>query len=511
MCTRRLSHLAFRLKSLSLGIALLLGLLFSAVPFQGVQAATLTVTNTNDSGPGSLRQAISKATSGSTIIFDPGLNGQTIPLTGGALIIQKRVTIAGPGADLLRISGNHKSRVFIVDAMAVVTISGLTIADGYVKNLRGGGINNVGNLTLDHTLVTGNELNGMALGGAGIYNGKTLKIRFSAIQGNHDRTYSLGGGGIYNDGSLSLEDSLVANNQVHSTSLTGVYGGGGICNRGTAVITRSVISANQASNYSYGGGGGIYNSGSMTLTHSLVDANTAPGTFGGGLMNWIDAVGIVDTTTFTGNQAGRDGGAIENAGSLTLTNSTLAGNHANGPEYGGGGIDNTEGVLNGTNNTISANSAVSHGGGLLNYDGSVTLTYTTLSGNTAAGGGGIYSMGDAAVTTTNLVNTLVAYSTGGDCLNLSGAVNNLNTLIADNSCAPTFAGDPLLGPLQNNGGETQTQALLPGSPAVDQAVCTDILFDQAGFARPYDFPEIPNWLDGGGCDLGAVELQGAAP
>jgi len=94
------------------------------------QAATITVTNTNDSSAGSLRQAIADAVDGDTINFDSLLNGQTITLTSGELLVNKSVTINGPGSDHLIIDGNHASRVFHVSGGVTATIAGLTITNG---------------------------------------------------------------------------------------------------------------------------------------------------------------------------------------------------------------------------------------------------------------------------------------------------------------------------------------------------------------------------------------------
>jgi hypothetical protein len=90
-------------------------------------------------------------------------------------------------------------------------------------------------------------------------------------------------------------------------------------------------------------------------------------------------------------------------------------------------------------------------------------------------------------------------------VNASGTLTVAYTLIADNSCAPTLSGDPLLGPLQNNGGNTDTHALLPGSPAIDQGWCSDVIFDQRGYTRPIDLADYNN--ADLGCDLGAFEVQ----
>ena len=125
-----------------------------------VQAATFTVMNTNDSGDGSLRQAIADANAAGgadTIDFDAGVfaTSQTITLTTGELVINGEVTINGPGADRLTISGNNVSLVFLVSSGAMVTISDLTISHG--SDSLAGGIGNSGTLTINNSILSGNR------------------------------------------------------------------------------------------------------------------------------------------------------------------------------------------------------------------------------------------------------------------------------------------------------------------------------------------------------------------
>ena len=228
--------------------------------------STLTVTNNLDSGPGSLRADIAAAQSGDTIVFDPSLNGQTIALTSGVLDINKNLTIQGPGAGQLAISGNHTSQVFKVEAAVQATLSGLTISNGSSTTSAGGGIDNFGNLTISACTVSNNYDSGQ---GGGIDNEyrATLTINNSTVSGNYAQNY---GGGIYNDGSLSLTASVVQQNRA--------VDGGGIWNGGSATISSSTVSGNLA----YGGdstgfGGGIYNAGTMSLSASTVTGNNSDG------------------------------------------------------------------------------------------------------------------------------------------------------------------------------------------------------------------------------------------
>src|SRR5436190_8508708 len=138
--------------------------------FRGHEAI-LIVTNTADSGPGSLRQALADVHDGDTIQFDAALNGQTITLTSGELVIDKNITISGPGSNLLTISAlfipKFLFRVFHVNPGHIITIAGLTISGGYANGSVGGGIlDDHSTLTLNNCTISGNHTDRQ---GAGIY------------------------------------------------------------------------------------------------------------------------------------------------------------------------------------------------------------------------------------------------------------------------------------------------------------------------------------------------------
>src|SRR5262249_44928302 len=138
----------------------------------------ITVTNTNDSGPGSFRQALADATNGDTIEF--AVTG-TIGLTSGQLVVDKSLTISGPGADSLAVNGNAKSRVFYVGPDAILTISQLSITNGNATTDFGGGIyNDHSALTLNNCELTGNS----ADAGGGIYTAGTLSGGATLILNN---------------------------------------------------------------------------------------------------------------------------------------------------------------------------------------------------------------------------------------------------------------------------------------------------------------------------------------
>ena len=188
-----------------------------------VVLSTLTVLNHLDSGTGSLRADIAAAHSGDTIVFAPSLDGQTITLTSGELLIKKNLTIAGPGAGELTISGGGLSRVFEVAQKENVTLSGLTISNGLA--VEGGGIENYGTLTLSAGTLSGNTANNE---GGGINNYGTVTVSGCTLSNNH-ASY---GGGIDNHGTATVSGgSTLSGNSA-------AYAGGGISTT-TATLTVS--------------------------------------------------------------------------------------------------------------------------------------------------------------------------------------------------------------------------------------------------------------------------------
>src|SRR6266481_2979138 len=384
-------HAVVRNKSVSkfktLAICLTLGCALAI----RAHATTIIVSNTNDSGPGSLRQALLDANDGDTIDAT-GISG-VITLIAGELLVDKSVTMNGAGADVLAVDGNATSSVFQIGTGETVTIFGLTIRNGH-SGTRGGGIDNE--------------------------SGSTVNITNCTVSGN-----TAGGGEISGFG-------------------------GGIYNSGTLTIVNSTVSGNTTVGIS-GGGGGIVNSGTLTIVNSTVSGNTA--TQGAGFNNGGDAATVTITnSTFSGNAASAYGGACFNAATLQIVNSTF-----------------------------SDNSAHFFGGGIL-LIGPLEIGNTIL--NRGNSGDNIHAFG--VVTVTSLGYNLSSDDAAGF---LTGPGDHINT-------------DPVLGPLQDNGGPTFTYALLPGSPAIDAGDPNFIpppFFDQRGPG----FDRVVN----GRIDIGSFEVQ----
>jgi len=415
-------------------------------------AAVLTVTTTADNGPGSLRDAIATASDGDTIEFDPALNGQTIGLTSNKLVIDKDILINGPGPDSLAVSRATGVHFRIIHIMSghTVTLAGLTISGGYSPDVAGGILNeNNSALTINNCIVSNN----FSEGGAG--------------------------GGILSDGALTIVDSVVTSNVASSpTSLTG--SGGGINAVGLTVI-HSTISNNTAA----ADGGGIKGFGIITIIDSTISGNRTG----------------LDTFQFSGS-----GGGLRVDGTVEIRNSTISGNIASGEDSGTGGGISSGGVVILSNSTISGNFANQNGGGITN-GASMTIMNSTISGNSAGSGGAILSGGSNG--TLEIVNTILKAGSGGTIATNGGTVTSLGyNLSSDNGGGfLTAAGDqintnPILSPLQNNGGPTFTHLPQTGSPAIDAG-------DPSFTPPPFNDQRGALYLrvSNSRIDIGAVEVQ----
>jgi hypothetical protein len=382
--------------------------------------STLTVTSIADSGAGSLRAEIAVAHNGDTVVFDKTVfkNPQTITLTGGELLLKKDLTISGPGAGQLTISGSKASRVFQIAKGYSDTLSALTISSGSATGTGtagdGGAIDNFGTLTVSGCTLSNNT----AVGGGAICNELTGNLTVEnncVLTGNYA---SNSGGGINNDGTVTISNTTLSNN---STGYGGA--GGAIMSGGTMTITSSILSSNSAT--IGGSGGGIENSGKLTVASSALFSNTAG--MGGG----IDSGGTltVNGGSLLNNHAGT-GGGISGQGTVSISGCTLAGNSASwGTSTGpGGGIFFQDGALTVSNCTLTGNSAF-EGGAIYVNGGSTTATFTydTIGSNTATGyGGGIYIVAAATVsldsfTVANTINNTDSSGLNGPTANIDGS------------------------------------------------------------------------------------------
>jgi hypothetical protein len=367
--------------------------------------STFMVRNLNDSGAYSLRAGIQ---SGDAIIaFAPGLHGtitlkSELPITGS-------VTLSGPGADRLSISGNDTSRVFEI-AAGQVAISGLTITDGQEAAANGGGvlIDAGATLNLDQVVVTNNSA-------------------YADSSGNYGN-----GGGVENDGSLTVTQCIFTNNLAsggdYAAPITGTItegsAGGAIDSQGPSLtVANCAFTNNQAVGpgpsisgplgTGEGNGGAINNSSPATISNSKFDGNLALGRLANGgaistgeneITNPATLPMAISDCTFTGNQAvgGNDannsteffggqalGGAIANAAPLTIANSTFTDNLAKG---GDGGDNRVVGL-----NTQPVVGAV-YGGAVVDaFFGALTVTNTSFIGNQAIGGSSVEGAGGPAI------------------------------------------------------------------------------------------------------------------
>lgn len=404
-----------------------------------------------------ISSAISKANSGDTIIIASGIYIENVT-------INKNLTLEGAGKDITTIDGGDAGRVLLISDGAVVSIVNITITNGHVVNDWGGGIFN---------------------------SESTLFIANCTVKDNK----SSGGGGVANiNGTLKMDSCLITGND-------GDNNGGGIANvfDGTVELINSHIRDNRAIS-----GGGIRNDGLMYINHSTIVSNT--GSFNvGGIMSLEGRLVITDSIVSDNYSGWGAGGILNNHGDLIVNETLISNNYA---VDRGGGISNISGnefVLK--NSTISGNSVDDYmGGGIFNLVGTFSLINSTIVNNSApAGDGG----GIAAGGTMILTNTIIANSpSGGDCTTWGSVTSNGHNLDSDNTCGLTAsdikATDPLLGPLQDNGGTTFTHALLPHSPARDSGNNVDCSpVDQRGQTRPADGDDNGSYI----CDIGAFEAH----
>ncbi len=429
-----------------------------SLPAQVAGATTDTVTNCNDAGAGSLRDAVASASPGDTVDFSVGCS--TITLTTGVIELTEDLTIDGPGASTLAVSGDSASTVFLVKSAADVSISGLTIEDGSDFGTQpgqdlvasGGIFVDQGQLTLTNSTVANN----MSPNGAGIYN---------------------------NDGTVHVSDSTVTGNECFAYGdLSDHDNGCGIYNGSEAALTvdNSTVTDNGGDGYG-GSGGNIDNAGGVT---SVTDSTVSDGYGdhnGGGISNDTGGKLFLTASAVTDNAADNGGGILNNASVTSIVNSTVASNSEElGP--GGGGIANegSPGSVTIQNSTIADNGTGDDVGNDIDNEGASPSPVTLLATIVAEGPFGLTGDNCAGSITDN------GYNLDDDASCGFSAVGSLSS---------TPSGLDTSG-LASNGGPTQTIALTGGSAAVahvaDSADCQPT--DQRGVTR-----DVP-------CSIGAYEF-----
>ena len=253
---------------------------------------------------------------------------------------------------------------------------------------------------------------------------------------------------------------------------------------------------------------------SSTISGLTISNGSKSADAGGGIRNSSGTLNIAGVTLST-NSAMQGAAVASLGGDVTIVDSTLSGNTAS--DQGGGIYVNIAGTLTVVTSTISGNQAASYGGGIaVHKPTSVHLINSTITANSAGvAGGGIDIELDATVTVKNtIIARNMANSYGPD---IDGAIASQGYNLIGNTGGVTNIGgtttgnqlnvDPLLGPLQNNGGPTNTHALLTSSPAIEAGQSGGYATDQRGLARTVDSPSLPNAAGGDGADIGAYEVQ----
>ncbi len=517
----------------------------------------------------SLRAAIQNAnlvTGPTTIILSAGTYGMTVSGGGenncvaGDFDLLSSIEILGHPAGTTVIDASGLDRAFDQRTNHSVVIRDVTIRGGDpgigsppgTTSQHGGGIRQTaGSLVLERVILEGHvaQLAGPTQSdGGGIYSTAVLDLRAVTVRSNN---CDGNGGGIYSNNTVFLTDCILSDNSAasaggglrlagsaSSVDLTRVVvrnntanSGGGIQSNGSLVLLDCIIADNSAL---VGGGGGLnLVVGAADLRNCVISRNTAA-LFGGGVHS--SAVGPAGgygfralDCTFRANRAAGSGGGLSNAGGALLEHCTLSGNTADGSsaaDQGGGGIYNFVRTVELTNATISGNRApFGRGGGILNVtNGVAVLNGVTLAFNSAAVGHSLHDGDSASTAFTVVTSTIISHQAPGPgILSTTGAIAsggfNLDsdgsgalTGPGDQSGTPFVPIDPLLAPLANNGGPTETHALNPGSPAIDRGTCTFV--DAAGnvFTVGVDQRYGPRFIDGDlngllDCDVGAYEYQ----
>jgi hypothetical protein len=412
------------------------------------------VTNAVNCGTTNLQTALNAAPSGATLVVHGTCTGNFTIAENLTLLGPATLSGADSGIVLTINAGITVSlRNLTVQDGNDGIVGGLqnlgatTVTDSSFLDNAGGGIDNEATLTVANSTVSGNsDATFPSYVGGGIFSdqGTTMTVTNTTVSGNT----ATAGGGICNLGTMTVENSDVVNNTasggftsgaglenfaggtmivtntlVHGNSSSGTFGqGGGIDNEATLTLTNSTVFDNSASATFGGFGGGLADFGTATVTHSTLFDNTAQS--GGGIFNGYSNLTVASSTIR--NNSATDGGGIYSLGSengtTSLSDSTIAGNTA---AYGGGidlqGGSLTQPVTDRDGVSVHDNTASIDGGGINNtWGGTVALSNASITKNSAPAGGGIYNNGTltnslTGIATVSLNNSAVtANSSTGD-------------------------------------------------------------------------------------------------
>ncbi|MFZ1027257.1 MAG: DUF4347 domain-containing protein, partial [Limnoraphis robusta] len=496
--------------------------------YEGILSTVLTVTNINDNGLGSLRQAISLAQAGDIIQFDSSLANQKITLTSGELEINKNLIIDGVNATGLTLSGNNISRVFHQQPDTTFSLKNIKIADGYANNPnellgdRGGGIfaERRTNITIENVEFENNKA---GEGGAlTVYHFSKALVKNSRFT-NNDGTLSLseqGAGAIHvRDVEFTLEDSIFENNK-------GINGGAinSLASWLTVKNSQFINNDTRAGANGHGFGGAVYTDGlkvtypdgtktggTALIQNSYFQGNIGAGSGGGAFLFGYDNDEIlIENSRFTQNTVIANDKGVANGGGLrtgnvalaTIKNTTFDNNLA----ISGGGvwIDVKSTQSNIINSTFSGNKAEHPTGdaygGAMTINSSTNITNTTIANNTSQGiGGGIFSWDPnnlIPITVSNTIfvdnhadfNDFAHHSSrqlidGGNNLQFPGLTSHPKSELVTTNI---LVADAKLGALQEING-MWVHPLLTGSAAIDGGTNTNApTTDQLGQIRPLD-------------------------
>ena len=374
-----------------------------------VPNATLTVLNANDSGAGSLRQAVAAANPGDTIVFTPTLAGQIIALTSGEIAIDKAITIDGAAAPGVAVSGGDLSRVFNA-SIGPLTLNNLIMQHGYVAG-DGGAVFVNGDVVLSQAAILSStaEHSGGGLYVAGVATLTNTNLISNTALGPWNPWGSgekSAGGGAYFSATVSLSGGRFEHNQA-----AGV--GGGLFVQQALTLSGTQIISNTAAL----SGGGAHVLGAVSAVNGWFERNQSNGGGGGGALRSGELTLI--NTVFLSNTTSRDGGGALVAGSpgssgnATITGGRFEDNRCTNVEWCNGGGLSVAGVLTSVGTDYFHNTAVGDGGGARAFD--AYLTGGLFQDNASGYGGGIYVVLPQTLhmTGTHFVSNTAAFMGGG--------------------------------------------------------------------------------------------------